>query len=84
MDAMFTMLPPSFMRGMAALVEENVVRRLYLSCSCCDGAPALAPAAFAITVYADGKTYLAKGSVALEQFEVAVLDFEVQSTRVTE
>jgi hypothetical protein len=46
----------------------------------CDGAPAPAPAAFAVTVYADGKTYRAKGSVALEQFDVAVLDFQVQGS----
>jgi hypothetical protein len=46
----------------------------------CDGTPAPAPAAFAVTVYADGKTYHAKGSVALEQFEVVVLDFEVRGS----
>jgi len=28
MDAMLTMLPPSFMRDMAALDDENAVRRL--------------------------------------------------------
>jgi hypothetical protein len=50
----------------------------------CDGTPAPAPAAFAVTVYADGRRYHAKGSVALEQFEVVVLHFEVQGTHVTE
>ncbi len=46
----------------------------------CDGAPAPAPAAFAVTVYADGRTYHARGSVPLEQFEVVVLDFEVRGS----
>lgn len=44
----------------------------------CDGAPSPAPAAYAVTAWADGKTYRAQGSVAVEQFEVVVLEFEVQ------
>ena len=44
----------------------------------CDGAKRPAPAAYAVTAYADGKTYRASGSVALEQFAVVVLEFDVQ------
>ena len=46
----------------------------------CDGARSPAPAAYAVTVYAGGETYHAQGSVALEQFEVIVLEFEVQGS----
>jgi hypothetical protein len=44
----------------------------------CDGAKRPAPAAYAVTAYADGKTYRATGSVALEQFAIVVLEFDVQ------
>ncbi len=44
----------------------------------CDGAKRPAPAAYAVTAYADGNTYRATGSVALEQFTVVVLEFDVQ------
>ena len=44
----------------------------------CDGLRGPAPAAYAVTVRADGKTYRTTGSVALEQFAVRVLEFEVQ------
>jgi uncharacterized protein YfaP (DUF2135 family) len=42
----------------------------------CDGARA--PAAYAVTAQVDGKTYRASGSVALEQFQIVVLEFELQ------
>ena len=43
----------------------------------CDGASAPAPAAYAVTAHAEGKTYRAQGTVALLQFEVVVLEFEL-------
>jgi hypothetical protein len=43
----------------------------------CDGAPAPAPAAYAVTAHVDGETYQATGSVALEQFQIVVLEFEL-------
>lgn len=42
----------------------------------CDGASA--PAAYAVTAYVDGKTYTTSGSVALEQFQLVVLEFELR------
>jgi hypothetical protein len=41
----------------------------------CDGESA--PAAYAVTAYVDGMTYQATGSVALEQFQLVVLEFEL-------
>jgi hypothetical protein len=42
----------------------------------CDGASA--PAAYAVVAHVDGKTYRASGSVALEQFQLVVLEFDLQ------
>jgi hypothetical protein len=44
----------------------------------CDGASPPAPAAYAVSAYVDGKTYRAAGSVAVEQFQMVVLEFELQ------
>lgn len=44
----------------------------------CDGAPAPAPAAYAVTARVEGNTYRASGSVALEQFQLVVLEFDVK------
>jgi hypothetical protein len=44
----------------------------------CDGASPPAPAAYAVTAQVDGKTYSASGSVAVEQFQLVVLEFELQ------
>ena len=37
-----------------------------------------APAAYAVTAQVNGKTYTASGSVAVEQFQLVVLEFELQ------
>jgi mono/diheme cytochrome c family protein len=50
----------------------------------CDGARAPAPAAFAVKVDAGGETYQATGSVAVAQFELVVLEFEVQGPGVAQ
>ncbi|MFP6837197.1 MAG: hypothetical protein VB948_13960 [Pseudomonadales bacterium] len=44
----------------------------------CDGASPPAPAAYAVTAQVNGKTYTASGSVAVEQFQLVVLEFELQ------
>ena len=44
----------------------------------CDGEPAPAPAAYAVTAHVNGKTYRARGSVALLQFQLVVLEFDLQ------
>ena len=44
----------------------------------CDGARAPAPAAYAVAVNANGKTYRANGVIELERFELVVLEFEVR------
>lgn len=44
----------------------------------CDGERAPAPAAYAVTVNANGEIYSANGVVDLEFFEIIVLEFEVE------
>ena len=43
----------------------------------CAGLRAPAPAAYAVTVNADGETYHASGMVELEKFELIVLEFDI-------
>ncbi len=44
----------------------------------CDGEQSPAPAAYAVTVHANGETYTTNGIVDLEYFEVVVLEFEIE------
>ncbi len=47
----------------------------------CDGAKSRAPAPYAVTVNADGVLHEARGLVSLEQFEVVVLEFDLEGPR---